>query len=386
MVHGEEDFTKRMKGVMDLYYIKSVTLKDPTVPACIPVSIEHVVQIDHEQILGAALKSPTVAQCLPVSVEHTVDINHIQVKGVTLQDPTIAACLPASIENPAIAYNSADDRFKIDIEDAMGVTFTTDETDDWTRQLGAVDLARVLGSALSYANPVIARLTDGSAFIDPRDVSDRAARLLGVVYGSQGQQLLQRATTYDLIAQLRHEGVEIDPRAIRALTNSDAISVYGSVDKLQQRATSKDLIVQIQHQGVEKDPTAIRALTSADVVTAQQTTRTSMTVKPEREDLTSLGGVASPNNAGVQILAPSGQLKPKVFDAEYEALAAGLHYFYFGTSTAATTRRFLSRTSIGVNSKSFVSPRVGNAADGIYLFSAVSETNMPYDLAYALEA
>jgi len=44
------------------------------------------------------------------------------------------------------------------------------------------------------------------------DVSDRADRLLGVVYGSQGQQLLQRATTYDLICQLRHAGAEIDPR------------------------------------------------------------------------------------------------------------------------------------------------------------------------------
>lgn len=357
MVSGEADFTKRMKGVMDLYYIKSVTLKDPTVPACVPVSIEH-----------------------------TVDINHLQIKGVTLQDPTVAACVPTSIENTALAYDVANDRFKVDIEDATGVTFTVDLTDDWTRQLGLVDLSRVLGAALSHANPVIARLTDGAAFIDPRDVSDRAARLLGVVYGSQGQKLLQRASTYDLIAQIRHEGVEIDPRAIRALISSDAITVYGSLDKLQQRATSKDLIVQIQHQGVEKDPTAIRALTSADVVTAQQTTRASMTVKPEREDLTSLGGVASPNNAGVQIVAPSGQLKPKVFDAEYEALAAGLHYFYFGTSTAATTRRFLSRTSVGVNSKSFVSPRVGNAADGIYLFSAVSETNMPYDLAYTLEA
>jgi hypothetical protein len=111
-----------------------------------------------------------------------------------------------------------------------------------------------------------------------------------------------------------------------------------------------------------------------------------MTVKPEREDLTSLGGVVSPNNAGVQILAPSGQLKPKVYDAEYEALAAGLHYFYFGTSTAATTRRFLTRQTVGVNSKSFVQPRVGNAADGIYLFSAVSDPSMPYDIGYTLEA
>lgn len=116
-----------------------------------------------------------------------------------------------------------------------------------------------------------------------------------------------------------------------------------------------------------------------------QDTRTALKTQPEREDLVSLGGVASPNAAGVQILAPSGTLKPKVYDCEYEVLAAGLHYFYFGTSTAATTKRFLTRQTVGVNSKSFVQPRVGEAADGIYLFSAVSETNMPYDLGYVLE-
>jgi len=58
-----------------------------------------------------------------------------------------------------------------------------------------------------------------------RDVLDRANRLLGRVYGSQGQQILQRATTYDLIVQLRHNGAEIDPRQIRALTSSDVVDV-----------------------------------------------------------------------------------------------------------------------------------------------------------------
>jgi len=58
-----------------------------------------------------------------------------------------------------------------------------------------------------------------------RDVLDRADRLLGRVYGSQGQQLLQRATTYDLIVQLRHAEAEIDPRQIRALTPSDVVDI-----------------------------------------------------------------------------------------------------------------------------------------------------------------
>lgn len=59
----------------------------------------------------------------------------------------------------------------------------------------------------------------------PQDITDRPTRLLGVIYGSQGQQIRQRADTFDLIAQLRHAGAEIDPRAIRALTTADVLTV-----------------------------------------------------------------------------------------------------------------------------------------------------------------
>lgn len=116
-----------------------------------------------------------------------------------------------------------------------------------------------------------------------------------------------------------------------------------------------------------------------------QSTRTNLLMKPEREDLISLGGVASPNAAGVQIVAGSGQTKIKVYDAGYEALAAGLHYFYFGTGTAATTRCFITRKTVGAILKSFVQPRVSDAGDGLYLYSSNSETNMPYDVGYVQE-
>jgi len=232
MVHGEEDFTARSKAFVDLMYIKSVLLKDPTVAACVPISIEHIVDINHKQILGVALKTPTFAQCVPTS-----------------------------IENDAIAYNSATNRFRVDIEAMTVGTIQTDITDEWTRQLGLVDLSRVLGAALSHANPVIARLTDGSAFIDPRDVSDRTARLLGVVYGSL-DKLQQQATTKELLVQIAHQGVIKDPTQIRALTSSDIITTYGSqTQALLQRASTYDLIVQLRHNGVEKDPTQIRNLT-----------------------------------------------------------------------------------------------------------------------------
>jgi hypothetical protein len=80
------------------------------------------------------------------------------------------------------------------------------------------------------ALPAGVSVTAGDAYAIRRpvtiaDISDRAARLLGIVYGSQGQQLLQRAATFDLLTQLRHAGVEIDPRAIRALTAADIVTV-----------------------------------------------------------------------------------------------------------------------------------------------------------------
>jgi hypothetical protein len=77
-------------------------------------------------------------------------------------------------------------------------------------------------------------LIDGSGVVQPvsqsgswsmtADVSDRSARLLGVVYGSQGQQLKQTATNFNLQAETFVGGTAVDPRAIRALTSSDVVT------------------------------------------------------------------------------------------------------------------------------------------------------------------
>lgn len=248
MTSGEEDFTKRMVGKLDLRWINGVPFITPTVAGCLPVSIEHIVEISHEQILGVALKTPTVAQCLPISIEHVVEISHEEILGVALKTPTVAQCVPTSIENAAIAYDAINDRFKVDIE-AMSVgTIQVDVADEWNRQLGLVDLSRVLGAALSHSNPVIARLTDGSAFIDPRDVSDRAARLLGVVYGSL-DKLQQQDTTNELLVQISHQGVIKDPTAIRALTSSDQITVV--------QATAANLLATVTQAAKDRTITDI---------------------------------------------------------------------------------------------------------------------------------
>jgi len=98
-----------------------------------------------------------------------VKCDHWKIKGLTLKDPYIALSLPMSVENPALAYDAVNDRFKVDIQAITLGTIDVNVTDKWARQLGLVDLSRVLGAALSHSNPVISRLTNGSAFIDPRD-------------------------------------------------------------------------------------------------------------------------------------------------------------------------------------------------------------------------
>lgn len=79
----------------------------------------------------------------------------------------------------------------------------------------------------------LASVTDSVAAVQSgawtADVTDRAGRLLGVIYGSQGQQLQQSATNFNLFAELRTGGTAYDARQIRALTSSDVVSINGTV-------------------------------------------------------------------------------------------------------------------------------------------------------------
>lgn len=185
------------------------------------------------------------------------------IKGLLLKDPTIALTVPVSVENTAIAYDSDNDRFKVDVA-------------AFTAAMASMNLAQVLGVALAHANPVIARLTNGSAFIDPRDrnwtiseslarswnlggsdvpdLSDRAARLLGKIYGDQGV-LTQRASSLDLLVQLRHEAAEIDPRAIRALTATDIITVV--------QATAANLCATVTQAAKDRTISSVDATATA---------------------------------------------------------------------------------------------------------------------------
>lgn len=106
-----------------------------------------------------------------------------------------------------------------------------------------------------------------------------------------------------------------------------------------------------------------------------------------REDAVSLSGTVSIGaGAGALLISGVAGKRIKIFDAGFDALTAGLHLLYFGTSAVLTGRGFCTRqTSNGYIHQTFVTPRVSNAGDGLYVYSAVAETNLPYDLAYAQE-
>jgi len=191
--------------------------------------------------------------------------------------------------------------------------------------------------------------------------------------------------------------VDVTDRAARLLG-----IVYGNLAQIQQRPTTKELLTWVNNFPSEyplpasqvADLKNIRALTSSDIVTVNnllnphpvtQTTRTNLLVKPEREDLTSLGGVASPNNAGVQIVAGTGGQKIKVFDAGYDGGVDGLHYFFFGTTTTPTSKRFIVKNKSGAILQTFPQPHVSDLGDNLYIFSSVAETNMPYVIHYVKE-
>jgi len=97
--------------------------------------------------------------------------DHWWIKGELFKDPTISNALPISIENPAIAYDSIVDRFKIRVEEWTAGALDVNVT-NWTpTQLVNVNLQQVLGADLSHTNPLIIRISDGvDAFIDPREI------------------------------------------------------------------------------------------------------------------------------------------------------------------------------------------------------------------------
>jgi len=96
-------------------------------------------------------------------------VDHWYIKSVELKDPTVEKSIPISIENPAIAYDSATDRFKIKVEEWTAGALDVNITEDITRLLGKIDLAYYAGSLVGPSNPLDVQIIVGGSAIDPRD-------------------------------------------------------------------------------------------------------------------------------------------------------------------------------------------------------------------------
>lgn len=125
--------------------------------------------------------------------------------------------------------------FNLQVELATGATLYD------ARQIRALTSADVvtaaqataanLNATVVFASPQHVIVDSGSVSITGTptvDVTDRAARLVGVVYGSQAQQIKQTATNFNLQVELATGATLYDARQIRALTSADVVSAVQS--------------------------------------------------------------------------------------------------------------------------------------------------------------
>jgi hypothetical protein len=114
---------------------------------------------------------------------------------------------------------------------------STNITDRCSRLLGQLCFA---GSPIDpRAIRALAFLTDKvdvsgsvitSTISGPIDISDRSARLLGIIYGSQNQKLLQTPINFNTQVELATGATLYDARQIRNLVfSSDKVDISGSV-------------------------------------------------------------------------------------------------------------------------------------------------------------
>lgn len=344
--------------LVDHRKILGIALKTPTVAQCLPISIEHIVQINHEQIFGVALKTPTEAQCLPSSIENIVRIDHQQIKGLTLKDPTVELAVPISWEGPYLAYEPCIDAWKVKIVEWAVGTLPVSLAYDWARQLGLVDLSRVLGAALSHSNPVITRLTNGSAFIDPATETTLAQIL--AYFGAAGliNVALDTRASESTVAQIFS--------LIAALTETDYV-----LDLIKAKTDNLDVALSTRFK-----PTDSIGNTSFD---ATQSTRTSLKVQPEREDV--LAKSFDLTVGTTSLLTAVGSQYHKVYGWDWEADTDGANEFSATISGVAC--KFARRTTKGVHAMTLIHPIICDVNTAL---SFISAGNTKLSLRYKTEA
>lgn len=171
---------------------------------------------------------------------------------------------------------SVDSSGKLNVNVASAVVTATDL--DIRNLVFATDKVDVTGSTGVGVTGTFWQATQPVSLAAGVDVTDKATRLLGVIYGSQGAQLQQKVTSNDLIVTLDGESVAVtgtfwqatqpvsgtfwqatQPVSIAATVTTDVSDragrllgvIYGSQGvQLQQKVTSNDLVVTLDGESV----------------------------------------------------------------------------------------------------------------------------------------
>ena len=344
-----------MNALVDLWKVKGLIVKDPYIPLCVPISVEN----------------PALAYD-DVNDRFYVDISAVSYGSLpfTLADSwtrvlgqiDLARFLGSVVShtNPLIVRLSNGTTW-IDPRYILG---NQDQT--LRQRTGTYEL--------------LVQLMNGGVEIDPRAI--RALTASDVVSAVQSGTWTT-ARSWNLGAS---DVPDLSDRAARLLGK-----VYGSQDVLQQRATSKELIVQIQHQGTEKDPTQIRPLTTSDKITPEQTDETKLkaTVTQAAKDRTisSVDATATPvqinidalNGNSSALVTPASGKKIRVKFISLEHSAAVDIGYRFG---AAGTIYYL-RIAAGVYVSNLIGCNNEGAADAALYLNSSGATNVKGYILYS---
>jgi hypothetical protein len=210
--------------------------------------------------------------------DHTLGIYLLSAFGYTEKLPVYEVA-PWTVRYQASPADLTDGRYAAALADIIGrprvvvdsiVAVTADVSDRWARQLGQIDLARVLGAALSHGNPVIARLTDGSAFIDPRSIRALASATDFISAVQSGTWNIGTLTS--ITNPVTVQATDLD---IRDLTTTERTPLGSQGQPLQQQATTYELKVREQDLPVATTPTLYNVtMTYANTEYSQAVTAT----------------------------------------------------------------------------------------------------------------
>jgi len=134
-----------------------------------------------------------VVVTIPGDYPAEMKIDHVKIKGLGLKDPYVALCVPSSIENPAIAYDSVNDRFYVEVAKISATeVIAVSATDLDIRVLTSADVVTVksITDALPAGSNAIGKLAANSGV----DIGDVDVKTMPDVTQSDKTKLLATVT------------------------------------------------------------------------------------------------------------------------------------------------------------------------------------------------